>query len=120
MSAYTIIDTTRRPDGCYVSFAKSCEEDSYRQIEGCDAGDEVRWRAWQNDDWRYIGVGALARIIVVRDGVSALYTIRSAGVWGIESDSDPADLDEIYADEVVTLKAHLLMFATASYEEGDL
>lgn len=55
------------------------------------------------DDWHMIGMWAQAEVVV--DGV--VQTIRSGGLWGIESDSNKEYLMEIAREEYNALKGIL-------------
>lgn len=70
---------------------------------------EERLAAFKAGDWTYIGVRARAALAVpIGQGCSRLMTIESAGLWGIESDSDSAYLASVFADEQEQLKAELM------------
>lgn len=58
-----------------------------------------RLAAYDRDEWHMIGVRAVAHIRI--NGIAE--TITSAGLWGIESDSDESYVAEVYAEELETL-----------------
>jgi len=76
-------EETRNPD--------SVEQD-YQRMEGLSRG-----------EWCYLGI--YARVEVIVNGT--VQTIRSPGLWGIESDSSSAYFDEVAQDELDTLKGIL-------------
>jgi hypothetical protein len=69
---------------------------------------EERMAAFKRGDWTYIGVRARAALAIPsgRD-CYRLMTVESAGLWGIESDSDSDYLASVFADEREALKAEL-------------
>jgi hypothetical protein len=113
MSEFNMIDT-KRVDGCYVRFERIEKHDSDAtpmdylfQDEDYRDEDQRRLDAWHNDEWSFIGIQARAHITVVSNGVGAMYTMTSPGLWGVESDSGEDYLEEIYAQEKATLLGHL-------------
>lgn len=66
--------------------------------------DRARLAAYNKGDWHMVGVCAEAEVKVVRPGHGTVYTLRSAGLWNIESDSDQKYFDEVYRDEINGLK----------------
>lgn len=138
---YTYQDT-QRPDGCYITFERVelLDDCSDRPDERDDGfwpstdpeaagyigpdGDfaEQRWKAqhrllaWQAGEWSYIGIRARAHIFTVQSGMGKHSTLESAGIWGIESDSDKGFLDEVYQDQVQALKDEIEAMQNAIYE----
>lgn len=79
---------------------------------------EARMEAWQNDEWEFIGVVAVAEIAIPIGGESYVtHTLRSAGVWGIESDAGDY-LATVFAEEKAELLAQLKTLGVA-LEAGD-
>jgi hypothetical protein len=67
-----------------------------------------RMAAFERGDWGYIGVRARAALAIpIGQGCSRLMTVESAGLWGIESDSDSEYLASVFADEQEQLKDEL-------------
>jgi hypothetical protein len=67
-----------------------------------------RLAAFNRGDWGFIGVRARAELAIpIGGGCSRLMTVESAGLWGIESDSDSDYLASVFADEREALKAEL-------------
>ena len=56
-----------------------------------------------NGEWNFIGIQARAEIVL--DGVCQ--TIRSGGLWGIESDSDDSYFQEVEQEELTSLRGIL-------------
>ncbi len=82
--------------------------DSPQLLEAAWDRAEARMEAFENGEWRWIGVQARARVLVPIGGNSfAAYEFTSPGVWGTESDSDEAHLNEIYEEEQASLRDHL-------------
>jgi hypothetical protein len=70
-----------------------------------------RMRAWLNDEWEFVGVVAVATISIPIGGDSFhVIELRSAGLWGIESDS-PDYLKEVFEDEKSQLEDELKTLA---------
>lgn len=62
--------------------------------------DFQRMEALCRGEWSMIGIRAEVTIQVpTKQGGSILQTLRSPGLWGIESDSDKAHLDEVFSDQ---------------------
>lgn len=66
--------------------------------------DFARMESLNNGDWNFIGIIAKAEI-VTESGI--MQTIRSGGLWGIESDSGDY-LDEVGKEELVNLRSELM------------
>lgn len=65
---------------------------------------EERMAAFNAGEWGYIGVRAKAEIwIPIGSGCYRIMELESAGLWGIESDSDSEYLESVYADERAAL-----------------
>lgn len=66
-----------------------------------------RYDAWKRGDWNYVGVIARAHIsLPIGQGNSRLFTIDSAGLWGIESDAGDY-LSSVFEDEKAQLLSEL-------------
>jgi hypothetical protein len=74
------------------------------------AQDYARMEALNRCDWGFIGIRAVAQVGVSLNGGKdyLLQSIRSGGVWGIESDSD--GFEDVEADELADLKAQFAAF----------
>lgn len=66
-----------------------------------------RLAAYRAGAWRCIGIKARATFLIGLGEAAIIQAIESPGLWGIESDSDPAYLDEVFQEEVRTLR-HML------------
>lgn len=71
-----------------------------------DAGRE-RLADFHDGHWHMIGVQAAATILIPLGRHFVMQTLTSPGLWGIESDSDDAYLDQVFAEECDTLVAML-------------
>lgn len=79
--------------------------------------DYDRMEAYTNENWRYIGVRAEAKIVIQRDiqsnlqrelhNLEPIQTITSGGLWGIESDSDRSYFAEVESEELSELRTQL-------------
>jgi len=67
-------------------------------------------------DWHMIGIRAVATIWVQRVGYQANYTIKSHGLWGIESDSEESYLQSVYKEECSQLQADIAAMGAAEFK----
>lgn len=68
-------------------------------------------------DWHMVGIIATAYLIVEEDGVEAPYLIDTS-IWGVESDSDSADVQELGEEQLSELRYMLEQNgATAEFAE---
>ncbi len=114
---------TKRPDGCYVTFTQLTHDDTEASPrDWMDAltsiDDAERIGAWERGEWCLIGIQAEAEIIIVRDGTAIGHTLRSGGLWSVESDSDADYLASIYAEECEALLADIAMLGKGVIVEG--
>ena len=65
--------------------------------------DYARMEAYNADEWSFIGIDARAEIVI--GGVCQ--TIKSGGLWGIESDSEESHFCETEQDELAALRGIL-------------
>jgi hypothetical protein len=86
-----------------------------RPLRGREARDaDARWRAWRDDEWYYEGCYAVAEL---RTPSGTFQEIRTAGLWGIESDSGEGYRREVESEQMEELSAELAAFGiTASAE----
>lgn len=112
---------TKRADGSYVTFERITVDDEssgsfyardvrdvLRKLRENDEGMTLsRAQAFARDEWRYIGVQARAHIHIIQNGAGTYYTLTSAGLWGIESDSGEDYLNEVFDEEKNALTADL-------------
>jgi hypothetical protein len=70
-------------------------EQDYKRMESLNAG-----------DWSFLGIIAKAEVQLANS--DTVQTIRSGGLWGIESDSDDAFLKEIEDQQLAELRSELL------------
>jgi hypothetical protein len=74
--------------------------------EGIEA-DYQRCEAYNRGAWCMIGIRAVAYVATGRPGHWKSHKIASAGLWGVESDSDEAYLASVGADELESLRSEL-------------
>ena len=73
-----------------------------------DAGANAeRLAAYRAGEWRCIGIRARAAFLIDLGQATLIQTVESPGLWGIESDSDPEYLDQVFAEEAQTLRGIL-------------
>jgi hypothetical protein len=143
MSQFNMIDT-KRADGCYIRFKRIETRDD--NSEAPDERDEGFWPsldkdaagwigdnpevsfeeqerkanermiAWERDEWYYIGIQARAHVTVVCNGTGTMLQFDSPGLWGIESDSGPEYINEVFQEECEKLKEIIKAFANPIYE----
>lgn len=68
--------------------------------------DWKRAEAFNAGEWHMLGI--VAKAVVWNPATEVTQTIRSGGLWGIESDSDAGYLASVEADELSSLRAELL------------
>ena len=87
---------------------------SYLEQEGY----EDRLAQYRRGQLGFVGVRARAVLTVpsAQGGYWTSVVICSPGIWSIEDDSDNGYLDEVYAEEVETLKEMLRMMQTSAIE----
>lgn len=116
---------TSKPDGCYVQFERKIMPDHDARPEEklfndddpeAMAADQARLDAWKRDEWHFIGIRAVAKCFIVSGGVGTYVNIESPGLWGTESDSDESYINEIYGEEIATLKTIIAAFKKPQYE----
>ena len=66
-----------------------------------------RLAAYRAGGWQCIGIRARATFLIGLGRAAVIQTVESPGLWGIESDSDPDYLDEVFAEEAQTLRGIL-------------
>jgi hypothetical protein len=66
--------------------------------------DYERMESLNNGQWGFIGIHAQAAVQLAGDVVQ---TLRSGGLWGIESDSDEGYLGEVQAEQLAELRTVL-------------
>ena len=70
--------------------------------------DYARYEAYNRDDWQMVGLWAEAELIVGPGPKAGLaQTIRSGGLWGIESDSGRDFFEETAEEELARLRGQL-------------
>lgn len=75
---------------------------------------EQRLADWKAGDWEYIGIVAAAEVHIPIGGNSfVVHTFRSAGLWGVESDSDESYIADLYAEQKADLLDSLKTLGTA-------
>jgi len=65
--------------------------------------DYARMEAYNREEWHFISIQARAEIVL--DGTCQ--TIKSGGLWGIESDSDESYFHEVEREELTSLRGIL-------------
>lgn len=99
---YSKIDT-RKPDGFYIQFERTETLDS--DGEHGDAMSRKRRKAFDDGEWHYVGIRAMAKCCVVAHGVGTLFNLESSGLWSIESDSGESYFAEVFEQEKAELLA---------------
>ena len=94
------------PDVSYL------EQECFDDEEG-----RARLAAYHAGDWHMVGVCAVAHITVKHYKYSTSYTLKSAGLWGIESDSSDEYIKEMFAEECATLTSDLTEFGKLEIEQ---
>jgi hypothetical protein len=82
------------------------------ELRRCARLDRLRLRAYQRGDWHCIGLAARARL----SSPAGATWIDTGGLWGIESDSDPAYFEQVWDDELAELREMLLAIGATTDE----
>lgn len=95
--------------------------DNYRGLPADEIAKYVdqdleRLAAYRRGDWYMVGIRAVATIWIERPGYRTNYTIKSPGLWGIESDSGEVYLKSIFDDECATLRADIEAMKNAEFK----
>ena len=82
-----------------------CPDTAYLEQEGC----EERLRQAQNGDFGFMGIRASCTLLI---GIGQtdhviLHRFKSPGIWGVETDSDPVHVRQLFDDERSVLLAML-------------
>lgn len=87
---------------------------SYLEQEGF----EQRLHEYRCGAFGFVGVRAVAKLLLPTpgDGHHVLHTIKSGGLWAIESDSGEDYLAEVYLAEQAELKEMLATIQQAEFE----
>lgn len=94
------------PDSCrYDDVTDHEQRAEYQRL------DAVRLAAFYAGDWHMTGIRAKAELHIPYGQDYIVSTIHTPGLWGVESDCGNDYRDDIYSDEVDTLKAMLAEFA---------
>lgn len=142
MTQFNMIDSATRPQRPAISWTMETPRDNHASApdkmqdgywpsldpedagfigEGKTAADlkretqkaRLRYNRWLGDAWQYVGVVARAVVFIPAGGQSfRVLELRSAGLWGIESDSGPY-LREVYEEQREELRAELATLAAA-------
>lgn len=94
-SKQVVFDEITTPDEIIVS-----KEGGIRG--GGTEAERERIAAFYNTDWHYVGVQAKADILIPFGKDSITCTLKSPGLWAIESDSDRAYFEKVYQEELET------------------
>jgi hypothetical protein len=80
--------------------------------------DAERMRGLCNNLWAFVGVQATATVSYpIGNGSARLETLRSGGLWGIESDAG-SYLKEVAQEELADLRGHLEHFGIKARDEA--
>lgn len=94
-------------DLSYLTDASRYEGEAPEDIAKYQAQDAQRIQAYNRGHWGMVGIRAKAEIMVpsgINGGYITIVTIKSPGLWGIESDSDESYFAEEYRNQVDELK----------------
>ena len=63
-----------------------------------------RLAAYRAGEWYCVGIKARATFLIDLGHGGLIQTVDSPGLWGIESDSDPEYLDEVFSEQAQMLR----------------
>ncbi len=78
-----------------------------------------RLTAYHEGEWYCIGIRARAAFLIDLGHGVLIQTVESPGLWGIESDSDPEYLDQVFTEEAQTLRGILAQLNVTVVEAQD-
>lgn len=108
ISPFRCIDTGRAMTVARSAFQRITRADEWSDPPRQDEPDGAGTR-----DEYLIGIQAEATFLIPLGNHFVIQTITSPDLWGIESDSDDAYLDEVFADECENLAAMLQALGVA-------
>lgn len=104
----------------FVAFTMAIQHDDFAGIVDDEGATDTRIDAFNRGDWSYVGVCAVAKVIIEYPSGNAIeYTLKSAGLWAVESDSSADYLNGIYQEEVAELKRDIEALRTWPLEYKD-
>lgn len=108
-------DDNSPPDQRDEGFWPSMDPDAPGYVDPAQFAHEhrkamARFAAHAAGEWEYVGVQAEARCLIVRNGHGTYYTLRSPGVWGMESDCEDY-INGIYGEQKAELLADIAAMA---------
>lgn len=111
MNQFNMLDLKNGPSDVTIEFFNETYDDQYPDISYLDSEDKLyaqRLAAYERGDWRMLFLCVRAEILIPVGGESyRAMTVYSAGVGGVESDSDADYLDEIFEAERAGLISEL-------------
>lgn len=101
------------PDMTFLSQDHSDVTD-VTEREKCLAQDKTRFAAYLIGDWHMRGLWVEARVLVpIGGGSFSIYTLRSPGLWGVESDCGAEYENAVWTEEASNLREALKAMAPA-------
>ncbi len=100
-ASFRCIDTGTPPTVSRCNFRYSVVADECADVSWLD--DDRRLAAFHDGTWHMIGIQAAATFLIPLGGHFVMQTMSSPGLWGIESDSGEAYLDEVFTKECQNL-----------------
>ena len=107
---FRMLEVARWPQAVRIEWEREVlDDETTTPLEYMDESDDKeRIAAWRAGDWGFVGVRAKATIYVPAGGGNfTTYTLTSAGLWGVESDSGEEYFASIFEDEQSGLIADL-------------
>lgn len=90
---------------------------NFRRVERIDEYPDASWLdddsgrerldAFREGTWHLMGIQASANVLIPLGGHFVTQTVTSPGLFGIESDSDEAYLDQVFDEECANLASML-------------
>lgn len=87
------------------------QDDDYKEE------DQKRYDAWLNDEWYLLGVRVRVYDHNWQTGNTCVY--ESAGLWGIESDSEDSYFTEVAEEQLAELKAEYPQLADVTLDNAE-
>ena len=100
---------------CAADIQRIEESDPYPDLSWLDPdanpanaeANAERLAAYRAGEWYCVGIRAQATFFIDLGHGALIQTVDSPGLWGIESDSDPEYLDEVFSEQAQMLRGVL-------------
>lgn len=111
MNQFNMLDLKNGPSDVTIEFFNETADDQYPDISYLDSEDKLyaqRLAAYERGDWGMLFLCVRAEILIpVGRNLYRALTVYSAGIGGVESDSDADYLADLFAEQRAGLISEL-------------